>query len=319
MSLNQRELHFGFSYNELINLSFEKEAMFTRDVADLTARGITAARITAFAVLRNNFVAIPQDATLVANISIAKDARDAAAEPLRVAIREVQGIAANTFGRGSATHKTFVLQTLSDLDAGGLFLLAPTIVAQGTTFLAQMGDKGLTAAMLANITTLANNLKPLLTAFSTAEGAQLLATQNRHFAANALYDEMSSMCETAIVYYQDRNPLKASQYIIYDEGGNSQQRNGSILSGKIISRAFEGINVDSSFKMKAFGGNDLLAYFSNSDAGNSYTKSVTIVSNAVDYKVAKATDLGYDANNGFIFFCIKNIGDLETGYRVVMD
>lgn len=319
MSQNDRELNFSFSYNELINLSFEKEAMLTRDIADLTPRGITPPRMTNFGNLRTAFTAVPPDATMVANISIAKNARDAAAEPLRIAIREVQGIAADTFGRGSATHKTFVLQTLSDLDAGGLYLLAPTIVAQGNVFLAQMGAKGLTAAMLTDITTLAANLKPLITAFSTAEGAQLLATQNRPNTANALYDEMAAMCSSAVIYYQDRNPLKASEYIIYDEGGNSQQRNGSVLPNATISREFTAIMPNSSFKLKAFEGNDLVAYFSNAVGGNAGAKTVAIVNNATDYKVVTATDLGYDVASGFVNFCIKNNGAIETGYRVVME
>lgn len=319
MSLKHRELHFGFSYNELVSLSFEKETFLNRDLVDLTARGITAARITAFAAQRDAFVAIPSDETMLAKITMAKDARDAAANPLRIAIREVQGIAANTFGSGSAQHKVFVPQTLSMLDAEGLYMLAPTIASQGTAFMAQMSVKGLTAAMLTNITTLANDLKPKIKDFSDAQGNQLLTTQNRHNIANALYDEMSALCETAVVYYQDRNPLKASEYVIYDEGGNSQQRNGSVLPSTIISREFNGVNADSTFKLKAFEGNDLAAYFSNNNEGSSVTTPVTIVNNATDYKVVTATDLGYDPASGRTFFCLKNSGAIETGYRVVMD
>lgn len=319
MSQNNNTLNFTFSYNELINLSFEKEALLSRDIADLTPRGITAAGITAFGTLRSNFVAIPTDETLVANITIAKNERDALADPLRISIREVQGIAANTFGSGSAQHKTFMPQALSELDAGALYHLSNTVVAQGNKYLAQMTAKGLTAAMLASITTQANNLQPKITGFELAQGAQLLGTQNRHTAANELYNEMSAMCETAIVYYTDRNPLKAEEYVIYSTGSNGQQRNGSVLPNSIISRTFNSINADSSFKLKAFGGNDLLVYFSNSEAGSPATTPVTVVNNATDYKVVTATDLGYDATNGVTFFCIKNSGGIETAYRAVME
>ena len=319
MALNDNEVHFSFSYNELVNLSFEKEAQFTRDQTDLNARGITTGRITGLQGLRNTFLNVPQDGTMVANITIAKNSRDEAAEPLRIGIREVQGIAANTFGAGSAEHKTFLPQALSELDAGGLLLLAPVIVLQGNTFLTQMGAKGLTAAMLATIATQANTLKPLCTAFNTAEGVQLLTTKNRHLAANALYDEMSEMCETAVVYYQDRNPLKASLYIIYDGSNTSQQRNGSVLGETTIGREFRTIAADSKFKMKAFNGNDLLMYFSNTVAGNAGTKSITVINNATDYKQATAAELGYNEATGFTNFCVKNIGAIETGYRVVME
>ena len=95
MSQNDNDVHYNFGYNELVNLSFEKEAQFARDQAELNARGITTARITAFQGLRTTFLNVPQDGTMVANITIAKNSRDAAAEPLRIGIREVQGIAAN--------------------------------------------------------------------------------------------------------------------------------------------------------------------------------------------------------------------------------
>ena len=39
---------FNFSYGELFQQSIEKQTYALRDVAELTPRGITAARITAF-------------------------------------------------------------------------------------------------------------------------------------------------------------------------------------------------------------------------------------------------------------------------------
>ena len=318
MSQNDRELNFSFSYNELINLSFEKEALLTRDLADLTARGITAARLTAFGTLRSNFVAVPADETLVANISIAKNQRDALADPLRIIIREVQGIAANTFGSGSAEHKSFIPQALSDLDAGALYLLSSTIVAQGTTYLAQMTPKGLTAAMLTSITTQANNLKPKITAFELAQGAQLLGTQNRHTAANALYDEMAAMCETAIIYYQDRNPLKAEEYIIYQTTGTQQQRNGIVAATSTVYRSFDGLTADSAFKLKVIDGNDLVFYFSQTEGGDDGAKNVTVSVDPNNFTETTAADLGYNSSTGFIKFNIKNNGSVESVYRLVM-
>jgi phage/plasmid-associated DNA primase len=173
--------------------------------------------------------------------------------------------------------------------------------------------------MLTNITTAANSLKPKLTTFSEAEGAQLITTKNRHLAANALYDEMNDMCETAIIYYQDRDKLKASMYIIYDSSSTSQQRNGSITEGQTVSREFDTITADSNFKMRAFEGNDLQMYFSNTEAGNPGTASIIVISNGVDYKTATAAQLGYNGAAGYVYFCIRNSGAMETGYRVVME
>lgn len=319
MSQNERNLHFGFSYNELINLSFEKEAFLTRDQLELLARGITTERLSNFAILRTNFIAIPTNETMVANISLAKQLRDQLTEPLRISIREIQGIAANTFGIGSAQHKAFTPQTLSNLDAGALYHLAATIVAQGNLYLTQMQAKGLTPAMLASISTQANALKPKITDFELVESSQLSTTQNRYAAANALYNDMFDMCQTAITYYQDRNALKAEEYVIYDAANSGQQRNGSILPNAIINRSFDGVNANSLFKLKAFEGNDLVAYFSNEKDGKPSDKKISIISNAKEFISVTAADLGYNDAKGFIFFCIKNEGAKETGYRIVME
>jgi hypothetical protein len=41
MSQNNDGLNFTMSYNEVLNLSFEKEVLLTRDQTDLASRGIT--------------------------------------------------------------------------------------------------------------------------------------------------------------------------------------------------------------------------------------------------------------------------------------
>ncbi len=307
------------SYNEVLNLSFEKEVLLTRDQADLAARGITVARITAFAGLRNTFMAVPQDETMVALITVAINSRDAVATSMQIAIREVVGIAKNTFGDGSADYKTFMASDLSRMNAADLSFLSVTIVSRGNVYLAQMAPKGLTAAMLAAITTLKTSLDTKIKDVETAQANQLITTQNRHVIANAFFDEMKAMCDTAQVYYVDRNKLKAEEYVIYDTAGTQQQRNGSVLPEATISRAFDAVTPDMQFKIKAYDGNDLLVYFSNADAGNPGTASVTVINNATDYKVVTATQLGYNGTTGFTHFCIKNSGALETGYRVIAE
>jgi len=319
MSQNNDGLNFTMSYNEVLNLSFEKEVLLTRDQTDLASRGITVARITAFAGLRNTFMAVPTDDTMKANISIAINARDVVANQMRVAIREVLGIAKNTFGDGTAQYKTFNGSEISRLDATALSFLSVTIVTQGNTYLAQMTPKGLTAAMLTAITTLKVTLDLRIKDVDTANAAQLTTTQTRHIAANALFDEMSAMCDAAQVYYADRNPLKASQYIIYDTVGSEQQRNGIVAAKSTVYRGFDELTADAAFKLKVIDGNDLVFYFSQTEGGDAGAKTVTISVDPNNYTETTAADLGYNSSTGFIKFNIKNNGSVESVYRVVME
>lgn len=319
MSQNNDGLHFTMSYNEVLNLSFEKEVLLTRDQADLASRGITTARITAFAGLRNTFMAVPTDDTMKANISIAINARDATVNEMRVAIREVLGIAKNTFGEGTAQYKTFTGGELSRLDAAAISFLSVTIVTQGNVYLTQMTPKGLTAAMLTAITALKATLDAKIKDVDVANAAQLTTTQTRHTAANALFEEMSAMCDTAQVYYADRNPLKAEEYVIYDTVGSEQQRNGIIADGTVVYRSFDGLSPDASFKLRVNEGNDLVFYFSQTEGGSTTGSMITVGVDPNNYTNVTANQLGYDTATGFIKFNIRNNGSRTSSYRVVME
>ena len=318
MSENENELHFKMSYNEVLNLSFEKEVLLTRDQADLNSRGITIIRITAFGVLRNTFMAVPQDETMVANIGVAIAARDVVANDMRIALREVLGIAKNKFGDDSADYKTFKPGDISRMAAAELSFLSVTIVTQGNFYLTQLTPKGLTAAMLSSITTLKGTLDTKIKGVDTAQANQLTTTQTRHNAANALFDEMRDMCNTAQVYYADRNPLKASEYVIYESSGTQQQRNGVLAAGAVVSRSLDGVAADSQFKLQVKDGNSLEFYFAQTEGGAVGAKKITVALDPNNYVEATAANMGFNSSTGFIVLCIKNTGSAESVYRMVM-
>jgi hypothetical protein len=252
-------------------------------------------------------------------ISTAIENRDKVAADMMAAIREVLGIAKNKYGEGSNTYKAFNPQDLTRLDPGGLCILSVIIVSQGNKHLSELQPKGLTAQMLTDIGALKISLEDKIDVANAAISNQLSTTETRHIAANALFDEMRDMCNTAQVYFAERNPLKASEYIIYDTAGNSQQRNGILIAGEMVSRDFDAITADSNFKLQVKDGNELVFYFSQTEAGTTSNKNVTVAVNPSVYTEVTAADLGFDRSTGYIHFCIKNNGSVETVYRVVVE
>ena len=242
---------------------------------------------------------------MVALIGVAVNNRDAVVNDMRIAIREVVGIAKNTFGDGSAEYKTFKAGDMTRVDASDLSFLSVTIVARGNAYLAQMTPKGLTAAMLTNITTLKGTLDARIKDVETAQANQLTTTQTRHNAANSLFDEMSAMCDAAQVYYADRNPLKASEYIIYDTVGTTQQRNGTVAGNSVVSRSLTGVTPDSNFKLQVKNGTELSFYFSQTDGGDSSGTEIRVDINPNNYTETTAALMGFNASTGYIVFCIK--------------
>lgn len=308
-----RDLNFNFSYDELINLSYEKQAYFTRDMTDLSSRGITVARITGIDTLRDAFFTIPTDDVMVGLINVAVTNRDAAVVPFLKNIKEILGIARNTFGEKSGEYKTFSASDLSRLDPSGLVRLSSTIALRANNYLTQMTPHGLTASMITELETQATDLPPLIKAVDNAEGDRPLTTVQRHKAANALYDEIKTMCNTAQVYYADRNPTKAANYLIYDVSGTVQQRNGDVAKASSISRDLKGINASSKFSLKVNEGVSLVFYFSKTEGGTAGSKSLTVANNPNNFTTTTAEALGYDTANGYIHFCINNPSIDETG------
>lgn len=309
----QNDLHFTMSYDELLNLSYEKETYFTRDEADLSSRGITTARIAGINTLRDAFLQVPTDTVMTGYITVATGNRDAAMALLIADIRELIGIAKNTFGEKSGEYKTFGSTELNRLDASGLIRLATTVAEQTTTYLTAMAPHGASAAMVTALEAKADAMPALIRAINKAEGDRELTTVKRHDAANALYDEISKMCGTAVVYYTDRNPIKAADYVIYDLGGSVQQRNGDVAANSTVTRELKGIAPNSEFSLRVNDGASLVFYFSKTEGGVAGTKSVTVANNPNKFETTTAEALGFNSQTGFVYFCIHNPSTDEVG------
>lgn len=307
------DLNFTMSYDELVNLSYEKQAYLTRDVADLTSRGITVDRIAGIATLRTAFFNIPTDGVMVGLINVAITNRDAAVAPLIVIMQEIFGIARNTFGQNSGEYKTFGSTELNRLDPSGLVRLCSNIALRAKNYLSQMTPHGLSATMITDLETKANAVQPLIVAVDEAEGNRPLTTVQRHNAANALFDEINAMCGSAQVYYADRNPTKAANYIVYDTAGTVQQRNGDVAKNSTVTRELKGISTTSEFSLKVNEGASLVFYFSKTEGGTAGTKSITVANNPNNFETHTAEALGYNSQTGFIFFCIHNPSIDEVG------
>lgn len=309
----ERDLHFTMSYDELLNLSYEKETYLTRDAADLISRGITTTRIESIDALRQAFLQVPTDRVMTGYITQATANREAAMALLVSAIRELIGIAKNTFGEKSGVFKTFGSTDLTRLDASGLIRLANTVGQQTNTYLTDMAPHGATAQMITDLEAKAAAMPTLVRAIDKAEGDRKLTTISRHQAANAIYDAVSTMCGTAVVYYSNRNPTKAANYVIYDLESGIQHRNGDVAAKKTVTRDLKGIGANTSFSLKVNEGASLVFYFSKTEGGVAGSKSITVTNNPNNFEPTTAEALGFNHQTGFIYFCIHNPSADEVG------
>jgi len=299
-------LVFAMSFEDLIATSIEKEAFLRRDVTDLIPRGVTVARLDAFATIRTAFMAIPSASAEIHTATLGYEARNAQTTVLLEAIEQVIGIAATTFGKKSAQYKGFDIKGLSKLSAEALCTQSTNVVLKGTLNQTAMAANGLTPAMLTNITTQATALMPLIAATPTLEDNSEETTVVRRTTANSLYTEMKKMCQIATVFYTRKNKLKVEDYVIYPHP-TVLKRNGIVKTNSLTSRKADTLIATTQIKLKVSEGTGLEFYFGLTTKSLPGLKSITVNYNPNIYTTTTAEDLGFNAATGMIHFIIRNI------------
>ena len=306
------------SYNKLVNISYQKQTCFERDQVELNSRGITPAAIANLIACREAFINIPTKKTTVATIGISKEERQAIATELKALMKEVWGIAKNTFGSKDANYKTFRPTSISLVNATDLYNLADIALRRGQLYFTMMQPKGFSSAMLYDIDRLRTKLKAAIENTTQSKGNNIITAEARINAANALFDTIRDMCNTAFVYFENRNKLKASQYIIYKTTKKHTQRSGGIAVNTTISRKISEIKAASSFKIQVLSGGELSFYFSKTIGGVAGTKKIVVPVTEDAFTIVKAADLGFNERTGFVHFCIHNaaiVGE-KTRYKI---
>ena len=308
------KLTFSLSYPDLVSTATEKIAYLRRDVANLESRGITTAVIDTLEALKNTFVAIPSNKSEVATASLGFTDRDIQASILRMGIREVRNIAQNTFGKKSTIYKSFDIKGLSRLTPNDLYMQSGNIVLRGGNNIGAMGPKGLTTAMLTNITTEAATLLTLLSATPILVSGAETVTGDRRTTANELFAMITDLCGIAHTYYIDRDKLKAENYVVYDNATSVVVRKGILKGKKFATRKTDGVVEDTVIKLQVKEGTSAQFYFAmtrNSLPGPLVT---TVAFNPNIFFETTAASLGFDAAGGITIFIIRNPNSDDTEF-----
>jgi hypothetical protein len=169
-----------------------------------------------------------------------------------------------------------------------------------------MAFKGLDAGMLTNITTLSEELLVLIAATPILESGAKIITGNRHTSANVLFDDMRDMCETAKIYYFNRNKTKYNDYVVYDIAPKAIDRSGNVAVNGCKSPKTADITGATVFRLRVTEGESLEFFFSMRKGGTPPAGVLTVTPNPNIFVTKTAAQLGYDALAGIIFLNVRN-------------
>jgi len=206
---------FTLSFAELALFASQTASNMTRDTVQFTVRGVNSAAITAFQVLVNAFEIFPPDEVYVGEIKDLTSEKNALRETVTTEIQQISGFFEQKWGIGSGKYTSLRVGGLQKMSESNFLLTARNVVTQATAYLADLTAIGLTQPMIDSLEDNAQLLEDKLIALNAKKELRNSKAVERITKGNELYDFVSLYCKTGKLIWENTDPAKYSDYIIY--------------------------------------------------------------------------------------------------------
>ena len=236
MQKEEVQLKFKFSQPKLIELCYEKHGFAERDIAEMPTRGVTQVYLDGFNTDIVAFSNLKTHEEWEQDQVLATQAKDAAADTDREAIRDIMVRAENKWGLKSARYKRYGTKDLSHMSDAELYVCGKRVIRIAGLDLAELTDEGLVQAEIDELGTKNEDFMTKIIAQSDAIAAQDLATEDRYETANALYDKLQKICNSGQNIWHDTDEAKFNDYLIYNtpSGEPPAPLEGPVLKGETV-------------------------------------------------------------------------------------
>lgn len=214
---------YKFSDAKLGILVKEKVAFMRRDLAFFAGYNITATQINALETAVTHFQNFATNVEFE-NIQVEKtNLKDAKAEQLRMAIRNVMSRVVLKYPESSAKYKQFGTAELSKQTDANLLITGKRVVRVGTSLLTDLAGNGLTATLLTPITTLGNEFEVMLIDQKVAIANQDIFQEDRVEMGNSLYETLVKYTNTGQSIWVATDVAKYNDYVIYNTPSGEEE------------------------------------------------------------------------------------------------
>ena len=207
---------YNFSDAKLVTTVNEKIAFIRRDAAEFNEFGITSAMVDALESQTNLFSNTATDVELVGNQKEVTATKEAIANQLRGAIRNVMSRVVLKYEEQTAKYRKYGTAALSQQSDAQLLVIASRVVRVGTEMLADLADNGLTAAMLSHVKSVRDTLEQELISMNLKISDRDIEQENRVEAGNAIYNTLIKYTNTGQSIWVSSNVAKYNDYVIYN-------------------------------------------------------------------------------------------------------
>jgi hypothetical protein len=207
---------YRMSLSDLSICSDKVLFLIERDGTILVNYGIDDATKTFLSTTNASLMALPSDVFLKGQVGVATERRNATADALRVAIRDVMLRPKLKWGDDSATYRSFGTIGMDKLDHVHLYFCASTVVQVAQTYLSALGSVGLTQEIIDALKTLNDTYHQQIIDKIKAVALRDTTTEQRITIANQLYSRIVQICEVGKTYWYDKSEANYNDYVIYN-------------------------------------------------------------------------------------------------------
>ena len=189
--------------------------VLTRDLSDLAVFGLTAAKIASLKALGDAFELFPADGSLVGEVMITTENKNAIREQVLAEIRNMVLRVEAKWGADNARCRTLNISSPSQLSDDSLLASAKWVHTKMTEFLPELADYGLSKEVLDAFADLNEKFELAKNAQAEANSMRILKAEERVNKGNELYELVSNYCGFGKKLYEKTSPAKYNDYIIY--------------------------------------------------------------------------------------------------------
>jgi hypothetical protein len=215
MAANLIRRNYKMSDADLIGLASKVSGTLKMYLEDLESYGITAATITEFDAMRENFLDFQTDNEYMSDMLIANDAKVVLRNKVLEAICGMAMRVKIKWGANSSNYKRLELKNPTLMKNDILLVTSRSIHAKMTEYLPDKCSVGLTQQMLDDFESLNSQFEQSLDAKSDAVVLRDEKKQERIALGNELYAEIIKYCNIGKTVYAQTDYSKHKHFVIY--------------------------------------------------------------------------------------------------------
>lgn len=235
---------FNQSFADLMQLGDKADDLMERDAVELLPYGVDATFRSDTATLTQDLKDFPTDEELQGAAAEQTEIKNESADVVKVLIRSVMVRAKNAFGESSAKYRRFGTKGLDELTDNDLLKCGKRVVRIATLFQVPLAAKGLTVAMITDLSDKAVIFDNAIDAQDDAIRQRDSATEDRIELGNALYKKIMELFDFGKDYWITRDEAKYNDYVLYDTPPADDLFFDGTIAGMTVENVLDATEVD---------------------------------------------------------------------------